>query len=314
MPDVDGYEIGGLGPDDVPACGRMTFPAFRYLVGLDRDVRPLVAGGQRVVQPVAVVARTAGLAAGLALAEFPLGVPAPGAELLSLFVEQPSRNRGLGTALVAAMEDELRRRGAVSVSASYMTGKPAIAAVERIWRTRGWSAPELRTVAVRFTLQEAMATPWYGRMGLLPDGAQIVSWADVAASERRAIRESHDRAAWIVPGLEPWVHDAYGFDPVSSVGMRYRGAIVGWVINHRLDDRTVRFTCSFMRRDLSRRARIIPLYSEAIRRLTTVRCDVCTMVTPTRYPEMVEFLRRHCQPYVHFTGETRGTCKVLAPR
>ena len=80
-----------------------------------------------------------------------------------------------------------------------------------------------------------------------------------------------------------------------------------------MDERTVRFTCSFMRSDLSRRARILPLYSEAIRRLAAVRCELCTMVTPTRYPEMVAFIRRHCQPYVHFTGETRGTSKALAP-
>ena len=96
---------------------------------------------------------------------------------------------------------------------------------------------------------------------------------------------------------------------MSSVGLRYRGEVVGWVINHRMDERTVRFTCSFMRGDLSRRARILPLYSESIRRLAGVRCELCTMVTPTRYPEMIAFIRRHCQPYVHFTGETRGTSK-----
>ena len=151
-----------------------------------------------------------------------------------------------------------------------------------------------------------------------PDGSAaagfaIVSWTDVLPDEHRRIRESHERAAWIRPGLEPWVHDAHGFEPVSSVGLRYRGEVVGWVINHRMDERTVRFTCSFMRGDLSRRARILPLYSEAIRRLAGVRCELCTMVTPTRYPEMIAFIRRHCQPYVHFTGETRGTSKALAP-
>ena len=49
---------------------------------------------------------------------------------------------------------------------------------------------------------------------------------------------------------------------MSSLGLRYRGEVVGWVINHRMDERTVRFTCSFMRRDLARRAAILALYPD----------------------------------------------------
>ena len=126
------------------------------------------------------------------------------------------------------------------------------------------------------------------------------------------LRESNDRAPWIANSLQPWRHDQLGFDPVSSVGLRYRGEVVGWVINHQIDPRTVRFTCSFMRKDLSRRARIVPLYSEALRRLSETACEVCTLVTPTVYPGMLEFIRRHCSPYASFTGETRGTRKSLS--
>jgi GNAT superfamily N-acetyltransferase len=312
--DAPAYEIDGLRPSDAPRCAPMTFPAYRHLLSLRPGLRLPSERDQRMVQPLALVARAEDVPIGLALADMPLETGSQEPELLSLYVVQPWRAQGVATALVEAIEDALRARGAVSVAAIYMTGRGSVAALERIWHTRGWSPPELRTVAVRFTLQEAMATPWYGRMGLLPAGSEIVSWADVTPSEHRQIRESHERAPWIASGLEPWIHDAHGFDPVSSVGLRHRGEVVGWVINHRMDGRTVRFTCSFMRSDLSRRARILPLYSEAIRRLAQVRCELCTMVTPTRYPEMIAFIRRHCQPYVHFTGETRGTSKVLSPQ
>jgi hypothetical protein len=86
------------------------------------------------------------------------------------------------------------------------------------------------------------------------------------------------------------------------------------VINHQIDPRTVRFTCSFMHPDLSRRARIVPLYSEAIRRLSEAGCECCTLITPTVYPGMVEFIQRYCAPYVGFVGETRGTRKRLPVR
>jgi hypothetical protein len=165
---------------------------------------------------------------------------------------------------------------------------------------------------VKFTPQEAMTTPWYGRVSL-PEGAEIFPWVELTPAERQRLLESNQAEPWIPNSLQPWRHDRIGFDPVSSVGMRYRGEVVGWVINHRIGDDTVRFTCSFLRRDLSRRARILPLYSESIRRLGETACRFCTFVTPTVYPEMVEFIVRHCQPYVSHTGETRGTRKTLHP-
>jgi GNAT superfamily N-acetyltransferase len=305
-------QIDVLGPSSVTSFANMTFPAYRHLLAQQPTKRLPSEPEQRLIHPVALAARDAETPLALALAE----LPAPGAdgcsELLSVFVAREHRGQGIATALVEAMEQALGVRGAAAVEAVYTTGKPSIAAMERIFEKRGWESPLLRTITVKFTMAEALSTPWYGRMGLLPAGAEIFSWVDLTDAERRQLRESNERAPWIANSLQPWRHDQLGFDPVSSVGLRYRGEVVGWVINHQMDARTVRFTCSFMRKDLSRRARIVPLYSEAIRRLSETACEVCTLVTPTVYPGMLEFIRRHCAPYASFTGETRGTRKALA--
>lgn len=310
--DFSPIHIAALEPSEVSRCETMTFPAYRHLLAMRPAQRLPLESEQRLVQPVAAVARTATDPVALALAEMPVRAEDGPSELLSIFVAPEHRGRGIGTALVAAIEQALGARGAASVEAVYTTGKPAIAAVERMFEKRAWDAPTLRTITVRFTMAEALATPWYGRLGLLPQGAEIFSWTELTAAERTRIRESNEAAAWIPNGLEPWRHDGIGFDPVSSVGLRYRGDVVGWVINHQIDPRTVRFTCSFMRKDLSRRARIVPLYSEALRRLSDAGCQACTFITPTVYPGMLEFIRRHCAPYASFSGETRGTRKQLA--
>jgi GNAT superfamily N-acetyltransferase len=304
--------IDALQPHDVQIGASMTFPAYRHLLAQEPTKRLPNEPEQRLIQPVALIARTSSdQPVALLVAELPVRDGNGPSELLSVFVAPEHRGQGIGTALVEAMEETLRVRRATAVEAVYTTGKPAIAAIERIFEARGWESPVVRTITVRFTIAEALSTPWYGRMGL-PPGAEIFSWKDLTVAERERLRESNDRAPWIANGLQPWRHDQVGFDPVSSVGLRYRGEVVGWVINHQIDPRTVRFTCSFMRKDLSRRARIVPLYSEAIRRLSETACEFCTLVTPTTYPGMLEFLRRHCSPYASFTGETRGTRKSLA--
>jgi GNAT superfamily N-acetyltransferase len=312
MTSSTGFVIDVLQPGDAPAAAAMTFPAYRHLLALQPALRLPTEHEQRMIRPVGLMVRHGAEPAALVLAEVPVNEQDGPAELLSLFVASGYRGQGLATALVEEMEALLRARGAALVEAVYTTGKPSIAAIERIFEKRGWDAPDVRTITVRFTIQEALAAPWYGRMGLLPAGAEIFAWTDLTAAERQQLRESNERAPWIASSLQPWRHDELGFDPVSSVGLRYKGEVVGWVINHQIDARTVRFTCSFMRKDLSRRARIVPLYSEAVRRLSETACAFCMFVTPTVYPGMLEFLRRHCSPYASFTGETRGTRKALS--
>lgn len=289
----------------------MTFPAYRHLLALEPALRLPAEAAQRQVQPVALVARAGERPIGLALAEVAVRRQDGSAELLSLFVEREHRQQGVATALLAAIEDDLRRRGEDAVEAVYMTGKPSIVAIERLFEKGGWERPTLRSVTVKFTIAEALSTPWYGRFPA-PEGGEVFSWKDLTPAERQQIVDSNDRAPWIPVSLQPWRHDQVKFDEVSSVGLRYHGEVVGWVINHRVDERTVRFTCSFMRRDLARRARILTLYSEAVRRLSETGCQACTFITPTVYPEMVQFIHKHMAPYASFTGETRGTRKTLA--
>ncbi len=307
---VGHYAIDHLHAPGEAGCEAMTFPAYRHLLALEPCPRLPKEPEQRLIRPVALVARDGAAVVGLALAEAPLRRGDGSPELLSLFVHAAHRGRGIATALVEGVETALRESAFESVEATYTTGKPSIPAVERVFAKREWEPPQLRTVSVRFTLDEAVSTPWYGRVRL-PAGAEMVSWKDVTPAEKAEIQESNRRDPWIPNSLQPWRHDVLGFDPISSLGVRYRGQVVGWMINHEMAPRTIRFTCSFMRKDLSRRARILPLYSEAIRRLHEAGFECGTFVTPTVYPEMVEFIRQHIAPYVSFTGETRGTRKRL---
>ncbi|MCU0242798.1 MAG: GNAT family N-acetyltransferase [Vicinamibacteria bacterium] len=295
--------------DLAPALAGMTFPAYRHLLALAPALRHPGEVNQKPIQPIGVMARIGAQPIGLALAELPIeGNTQP--EILSVFVIPEMRRHGVGTALLERLEEETRARGASRLTAVYMTGRPTIAIMERIFWKRGWAPPATRTITVKFTPEEAAQTPWFGRVRL-PAGCEVFSWSDLGPADHAHIRASHERAPWIADGLEPWRHDSYGFDPVSSIGLRYRGEVVGWVINHRVADDVVRFTCSFMRKDLSRRARILPLYSASIERLRGQGCRLCTFVTPVIYKGMVDFVRQRCAPYVGFVGETRGTSKTL---
>lgn len=288
----------------------MTFPAFRHLLRLEpAEIHP-EEGTAGLVVPVALGAVDEGRILGLLLASQPAGSPGP-LTLHSLFVPPPYRRRGVAAGLLRAAEGLARRRGAPRIEAVYMTGKEGPETFERLIGRLGWAAPEARMVSVKFTIAEAMTTRWYQKYPLR-EALEIFSWKDLTAAEREELRSSQAAAPWIAPDLVPWKYDARGFDAVSSVGARLEGKIVGWVINHRLENGTVRFTCSYIREDLKRRGRIVPLYSESIRRLAAEGAKGASLTVPMHHRAMVTFILKHCKEWVTFVGETRGSKKELA--
>lgn len=303
----------GLSTPVDPRFAGMTFPAYRHFLDLEPVRRHPQVPNTPLVMPVALGARVGDEPVALALAEIREGQTA-NAEVLSLFVTPAYRGRGLGTALLDSMGVYLSRMGVDKAAGVYMTGQPGQQAVERVLEKAGWSRPEIRQLTLRFTLEQARRTGWYGKYPL-EEGYAVFPWKDLTEADREALRESQRATGWIKPDLEPWKHDAEGFEPVSSLGIRLHGELVGWIINHALDERVVRFTCSFIRRDLGRRGKIVPVYTEAIRRLSSYTGFVeCTLTAPVRHRGMSAFVLRRCAPFASFLGETRGTTKILARR
>ncbi len=314
MSDDARFDLQLLSPGQARAVEGMTYPVYRHLLSQQPAPRHPEQGDQKLVQPLAIAAWFEGSPVGLALAETPADVVEGGsAELLSLYVHPALRGAGLGSSLVLRLAEVLAARGMVRLTTVYMTGRPGSEAFERVLAKCGFGPPVTRTVTLRFTPDEALSTPWFARFTLPAPEYEIFAWSELRPEEREKLRQTQAQSPWITAGLEPWAHDR-AFDPLSSLGLRNQGSVVGWVINHRISEDTVRFTCSFMRKDLGRRGRILPLYTASIERLRAAGIKTCTFVTPVVHRTMVEFVKRRCAAWASFYGETRGAARPLAAR
>lgn len=294
-----------------PELAGMTFPAYRHLLALERTPRHPEQGDDRLVDPVAVAAWSGGRPLGLALGELPVERDRP-AELLSILVVAEHRRQGIAGALLEGLEEAAAGEGFSELAAVYTAGTPACEAVERLFARHGWSAPEPRTLSVQFTPQAFLAAPAFAPrlMAVLSRGLEIFPWAEVTAQELEALERSQEESPWIQPALAPWRFLSAGYDP-SSVAARYRGRIVGWVINHPVSPGVVRFTCTYMHPGVPRRGRILPLYRASIESLSE-RCRLCTFTTPFSYPTMIRFIRDWLTPVSTRVTETRGVSKGLS--
>ena len=294
-----------LEPAEASRYRGFTFPAYRHLL----DGLGTPAAGQ--VGSLAVGASLLGRPTGLALAGLPPTDSIRDPELLSIYVGQSARQKGIGSALLERLEDELAQRGYTGVTTSYMCGKPSIPYVERMLKSAGWAKPATRTFAIRFTRDEARNVPWFGKYSL-GQGYEIFPWAEVTEAERRELRRSHEETGWISEDLLPWKFDAE-FEPLTSLGLRLDGRVVGWVINHVIAPDTVRMACVFVRRDLQRLGKILPVLSESLDLLQQTPYIWVSATTRVHYPGMIGFFKRWCGPWATFLDETRESAKELAP-
>ena len=288
------------------AVQHMTFPAYRHLLSLAETVRHPDDGDTRRVQPAGTVAMLGDHPIGLALAERPLDTPdaldaldavdapTPGAldaggtppsALLSLFVDRidtrprhrhrarrRARRRDDGAAAGPArsgLHDRQSRRGARSNACS----PNAAGSRRRCGPTRCASRPTMRSgCRGSAACRSATATSRCSR-GAISD----------RSSATRSSR--HSRRG---PGFPMAWSSGVTITPASircrASACAIAATVVGWTINHRLAADTTRISGAFVRDDLSRRGRLMALWTESITRMRGRRraLDLVDHAAPAR--------------------------------
>ena len=286
-------EIVQLAPSEVEAWEDLTFPLHRPRL---RGEAPGVALGARMVgQPV-----------GLALA-----TPDADAELLSVAVRPSWRGQGVAGRLLAALEEELLKRGCDSLQATYIAGQPSTAAVERLLARRGFAAPQPRMLVCRSEIPLLHQAPYVSRR--VPRRAgEVVLWSSLGTAERNALRDEQARepvfASWVTP-----FEDEDRIEPASSLALIRDGVIQGFMITHRVAPELVRYSRLSVRRGVpvgsgfGLAAQSIRLHWERLRGeapLASVDFGVSNRM-------MVNFLGRHLRPYLTSVDVSKRSSKSL---
>lgn len=292
------YKLDILRNSDASKYTQFTFPSFRSPLQGNIEANPLI---------VAIRASDLGQPIGLAIAEIRQSTVA---EVLSIFVNPPYRSAGIGTALLIRLEAELALRSCTTAKLVYMAGKPTTPALESLLQTCHWTAPEPRMLVCRGQTEMVVKAPWIQRYSHLPAAYRIFPWVEITPEEREVIQQTQAVHSWIPEDLVPFRYEQ-NLEPLNSLGLRYQGQVVGWVINHRLDPDTIRYTCSFVREDLQKMGRIISLYAEACKRQANANIPNGIWTVPYIHKAMVNFVKHRWVPYLTSVAETRGSSKLL---
>lgn len=245
---------------------------------------------------------------GLALAD--IRPDGQSAEVLSIFVKPSHRQQGVGTALLTHLAAELRARGCTTAHLVYTTGQPTTSALERLLQKDHWSLPQPRMLVCRSTTDKIANAPWMQRQ-TLPSAYQIFPWQEITPAECLAIQQTQATSPWIPKDLYPFQLEE-NLETLNSLGLRYQGQVVGWMITHRLAPDTIRYSFGFIRQDLQKMGRLIFLIANAVQlqiNAETIPNMICA-VSCDRAP-MMQFVSKHMAPYLTTIEQTRGCYKLL---
>ncbi|MEE3326915.1 MAG: GNAT family N-acetyltransferase [Myxococcota bacterium] len=260
---------------------------------------------------IACVAKRDGKGVGLAFVEDVGGL---GPTLRSVYVAPTHRQCGVATQLVATAESLSAEHGWTSLRTVFMEGPGNRTDLRRLLARCDWTKPVLRTRVIQIALEEILHASWTQRRRPLPDAFEVFPWTDLSDPEKETLLRDQKEHNW--PDIEIFpFHYGPHFEEKTSFGVRYEGKVVGWVVNHRLDKETLRFTCSYLREDLQKLGRLVELYARSVDQIKNrTAFKQAIMTVPVEYPAMWAFSRRHLVPFAQQVKKTYGSTKELVSR
>lgn len=191
-----------------------------------------------------------------------------------------------------------------------MTGKSTTPALENLLHKCGWTSPQPRMLVCKGEMEKGIQAPWLKQYSQLPAAYTIFPWREITTQERQAIERQQATQPWIPEDLIPFKYDKQ-IEPLNSLGLRYQGQVVGWLISHRIFPDTIRYTCAFCRPDIQKKGRMITLFYEAAKLQLNAKIPHFIWTTPMNHQSMVAFVKYRCLPYLTSIQETRIISKLL---
>ncbi len=230
------------------------------------------------------------------------------AQLYSLTIQEAFRSRGGGFHLLQEAVHRLQAQGIEWIECEYRAEGPCVVAFEKLLEKTGWEKPSLYLQRCRFRSAN-FSPPW------LPHLQRPVPDLDVFFWHERS-QEDEWSARWLleqghVPAFLSPFDQVSNQEPINSLGARLDGRVVGWMITHRPDEETIRYSSLFFDRHSACSRYGLFLLGEAIRlqQASTVPFGLCEVNLEKVEPAWIRFVEKRLAPYAESVEQRKWVCK-----
>ncbi|HSH06006.1 MAG TPA: GNAT family N-acetyltransferase [Anaerolineae bacterium] len=148
-------------------------------------------------------------------------------QLMDLYVQPTYRQGGIGTALLAAVEEIAQQTGIGKCYTFYRPDEHT-SAFEKTLAKVGWQASTLSHIVFWTTRErDALHLDWVQQYRFEPP-YEVVPWPDVTDADLQVIAQLGEEGRY-PPSLSPLARPREAWDDATSFILRYEGNIAGWV-------------------------------------------------------------------------------------
>jgi GNAT superfamily N-acetyltransferase len=231
------------------------------------------------------------------------------ARVRTLFVASAQRNRGIGTLLVRAIEERLRAAGCTAVEIVFARSDGAALPLDRVLDKCGWPLARKRSDVFRIDDPHPVLDERWMHIPL-PSYFEIVPWTAVTTQELDGIREAAHVLSSHADYISPFIEDT---DAPSSLALRYRGMIAGWMVNRRPRDDLIVFDRFYVHPRCRALRGGIPLLAESIRRYIANGAQPAIFLAPVHLERQYRLYHKLLGRHFSWCGEEWAAIKQLTP-
>ena len=214
--------------------------------------------------------------------------------LTSLTVTPGHQNKGIGRQLMHHLIEHLKSLEFRLLNFQY----DACPIMEKLLKNTGWEPSTL--LMRRYFLHHQTFTPeWFHSSApTLPEDYSLFLWTEALPEEIETVRD------WAKsnPQIEQYspFDSKHPFDPVTSLGLRYKGKLVGWMVNHRINPNLLRYSAFYVVPEVRGLGPSICMLKESIRLHLADKLEMEGMMeinfklSPNRW---IQFIEKRLAPY-----------------
>lgn len=295
-----GYAITRLHPEVLDKGTRDAFANF-----VEPQYREFLT---RKENTIAFGATYQGLPIGILIAECKPLIQT--ALIQTIFVMEEHRHHGVGTQLLEAFHEELKKLNYLLLLFTYSSDEPWAPSLEHIIATLGWPKPRIVEIECLFDAF-TFDPPWIHLQITLPTGYNTFPWAELLPDQRRKLM--HQQKSGLFPeNLSPFNAEQQ-IEQLNSLGLEYKGEVIGWMITHRIAPDTIRYSSLFIQRRWQMSGVAILLLRDSIlkQKQSEVHWAKLRLNIGDTESSWLQFVKRRLMPYAHHITTHKEAWKQL---
>lgn len=175
----------------------------------------------------------------------------------------------------------------------------------------GWSNPKPFGIHCEFDAN-TFNPPWFKLQGTYPEGFSEFPWAELTESENKQLH--YQLAQGVFPiEVSPFNIKTAPIDLASSLGLRYKDEVIGWMVNHRLSPDKLQYSALFIQRQFQQSGIAITMLAHSIDRQISagIRWGVLDLNLKQIDRTWLNFVQRRLIPYASKVTSTNEIWRPL---